>query len=98
MLCNLCFVLGFASIIASVYIWLTQGGMMNTSTSNMMTLMQYAQGERFAIYVGLWAPTFFLLSGHLRAYAMSCSCGTNNSNMSSNQSRNNKDQNQPTYR
>lgn len=48
-----CFFLGFASIIGSIAIWYTTGG--NDANSQ-------AHGERFGIFVGLWAPTFFILS------------------------------------
>jgi hypothetical protein len=48
-----CFILGFASIIGSIAIWYTTGG----TTSEAL-----AHGERFGIFVGLWAPTFFILS------------------------------------
>lgn len=54
----LCFVLGFASIIASIAIWLS-GGLTAEST---------AHAERLGIFVGLWAPTFFALSGRLERY------------------------------
>ena len=47
---NLCFVMGFVSIAASIAIWAT------TKESDP------AHGERFGIFVGLWAPTFFALS------------------------------------
>lgn len=44
------FVLGFASIIASIAIWYVAKE------------PDLAHGERFGIFVGLWAPTFFILS------------------------------------
>ena len=48
-----CFVLGFVSIAASIAVWAKakQG--------------DKAHGERFGIFVGLWAPTFFILSDRL---------------------------------
>jgi hypothetical protein len=52
-----CFVLGFASIIASIAIWfLTKEDTAETA----------AHAERFGIFIGLWAPTFFVLSGRLK--------------------------------
>ena len=46
-------VLGFLSIAASIAVWAKakQGDV--------------AHGERFGIFVGLWAPTFFILSDRL---------------------------------
>jgi hypothetical protein len=55
----LCFVLGFASIAASIAIWFLTGG---TEPDNQ------AHGERFGIFVGLWAPTFFILSSRFERY------------------------------
>lgn len=48
-----CFVLGFVSIVASVAIWYVTGG---------KAPELQAHGERFGIFVGLWAPTFMVLS------------------------------------
>ena len=45
-----CFILGFVSIIASIAIWFIAKS------------PDDAHGERFGIFVGLWAPTFFILS------------------------------------
>jgi hypothetical protein len=56
-LSSLCFVLGFASIIGSIAIWFLTGGELAETK---------AHAERFGIFVGLWAPTFFALSGRLR--------------------------------
>lgn len=42
---------GFASIIASILIWFA------------FKTDDRAHAERFGIFVGLWAPTFFILSG-----------------------------------
>ena len=48
-----CFVLGFLSIAASIAVWAkAKEG-------------DSAHGERFGIFVGLWAPTFFILSDRL---------------------------------
>jgi hypothetical protein len=55
-----CFVLGFASIIASIAIWYFTGG----KTPDLQ-----AHGERFGIFVGLWAPTFMILSNRFDRYA-----------------------------
>ncbi len=60
MLSNLCFVLGFASIIGSIAIWFLTGGTAPESQ---------AHAERFGIFVGLWAPTFFILSNRCSRYA-----------------------------
>jgi hypothetical protein len=52
-LSNLCFILGFASILGSIAIWYLTGGTVADTQ---------AHAERFGIFVGLWAPTFFILS------------------------------------
>lgn len=57
---NACFILGFASIIGSIAIWYMTGGT-NPEAQ--------AHGERFGIFVGLWAPTFFILSNRFDRYA-----------------------------
>jgi len=50
------FVLGFLSIIGSIAIWfLEKGG----------SAEAIAHAERFGIFVGLWAPTFFGISACL---------------------------------
>ncbi len=59
-LSNLCFILGFASIIGSIAIWFLTGG---------STPESLAHGERFGIFVGLWAPTFFILSNRFDRYS-----------------------------
>lgn len=59
-LSTLCFVLGFASIVGSIAIWFMTGGEAAESK---------AHAERFGIFVGLWAPTFFALSGRLERYS-----------------------------
>lgn len=58
-LSNISFVLGFASIAGSIAIWFLAGG---------TTPESVAHAERFGIFVGLWAPTFLILSNRLRAY------------------------------
>jgi len=50
LLSTICFIGGFASIIASIAIWV------------IAKTPDAAHGERFGIFVGLWAPTFFILS------------------------------------
>lgn len=52
--------LGFLSILGSIAIWFLTGG------SEAVT---QAHAERFGIFVGLWAPTFFILSNRLDRYA-----------------------------
>lgn len=50
----LCLILGFASIAASIAIWIVAKE------------PDPAHGERFGIFVGLWAPTFFTLAMQFR--------------------------------
>lgn len=62
-----CAVLGFLSILASIYIWLRvkfpdRSGAVNPAAVD-------ARAERFAIFVGLWAPSFFALASFFRAVA-----------------------------
>ena len=57
---NVCFFLGFASILGSIAIWFLTGG---------TTPELQAHAERFGIFVGLWAPTFFILSNRFDRYA-----------------------------
>jgi hypothetical protein len=59
LLSNVCFVGGFASIVASIAIWY------------LFKEPDVAHGERFGIFVGLWAPTFFALSDRFDRYAAS---------------------------
>ena len=56
---HVCFVLGFASIIASIAVW------------NITKEPDIAHGERFGIFIGLWAPTFFILSSRFERFAKS---------------------------
>jgi hypothetical protein len=58
---NLCFVLGFASILGSIAIWYLASGQGATE-------IKIAHAERFGIFVGLWAPTFFILSNRFDRY------------------------------
>lgn len=59
LLSHLCFGGGFVSILASIAIWL------------LSKEPDAAHGERFGIFVGLWAPTFFALSDRFDRYATS---------------------------
>ena len=59
-LSNLCFALGFLSILGSIAIWFLTGG---TAAETQ------AHAERFGVFVGLWAPTFFILSNRFDRYA-----------------------------
>ena len=59
-LSNLCFYLGFASILGSIAIWYLTG---RTEPEGK------AHAERFGIFVGLWAPTLFILSNHFDRYS-----------------------------
>ena len=56
-LSNVCFVSGFVSIVASILVWF------------FFKDPDAAHGERFGIFVGLWAPTFFALSDRFDRYA-----------------------------
>ncbi len=60
LLSNLCFILGFASIFGSIAVWYLTGG---------TTPETQAHAERFGIFIGLWAPTFFILSSRFDRYA-----------------------------
>jgi len=53
-----CFFAGFASIAASIAIWAIK-----------RSEAEAAHAERFGIFVGLWAPTFFILSNRFERYA-----------------------------
>jgi hypothetical protein len=54
---QVCFVGGFASIIASIAAWY------------LFKQPDAAHGERFGIFIGLWAPTFFVLSDRFDRHA-----------------------------
>ena len=60
LLSNLCFILGFASILGSIAVWFLTGGQAADTR---------AHAERFGIFVGLWAPTFFIRSNRFDRYA-----------------------------
>ena len=55
-----CLVLGFLSIAGSIFIWYMTGG---------KSPELQAHSERFGIFVGLWAPTFMILSNRFDRYA-----------------------------
>lgn len=55
-LSTVCFVAGFVSIVASILVWA------------FFKEPDAAHGERFGIFVGLWAPTFFILSDRISRY------------------------------
>ena len=57
---NLCLLLGFVSIISSTAVWFVTGG---------TTAYTQAHAKRFGIFVGLCAPTFFILSNSFDRYA-----------------------------
>ena len=60
-------VLGFLSILASIYIWMRvkfpSDGISQTTADQAVIS---ARAERSAIFVGLWAPSFFALAAFLR--------------------------------
>ncbi|WP_019585109.1 hypothetical protein [Deinococcus apachensis] len=62
-LANLLTLAGIASILGSIVIWSTQGGRGSTAEDR-------AHGERFGIFVGLWAPTFFILANRYNRAAL----------------------------
>jgi hypothetical protein len=57
-LSKICFVCGFLSIGASIAVWYLASNGINP----LWSYPDVAHGERFGIFVGLWAPTFFILS------------------------------------
>jgi hypothetical protein len=69
LLSHFCFVFGFISIIGSIAIWYLLGGSSSIDWANTAAVAQRAYGERFGIFVGLWAPTFFILSDRFFHYA-----------------------------
>jgi hypothetical protein len=60
-LSSICFILGFISIIGALVVW--------AATKGQGSPDELAHAERFGIFVGLWAPTFFILSNRLDRYA-----------------------------
>lgn len=57
LLSDICLYAGFLSILASIVTWFT------ASRENR------AYGERFGIFIGLWVPSFFILSNRLSRLA-----------------------------
>lgn len=55
-----CLMLGFVSIAGSIAIWYLTGG---------KSMETQAHGERFGIFVGLWAPTFMILTNRFDRYS-----------------------------
>ena len=55
---DICFLAGFASIVGSILAW----GLQKDSGD-------IAKAERLGIFIGLWAPTFFILSNRFERYA-----------------------------
>lgn len=51
---DICLYLGFFSIVLSIITWFTSASRENR-----------ASGERFSIFVGLWVPSFIILSNRL---------------------------------
>ena len=62
LLSMLSFILGFASILGSIAIWFIQGGQSVPAEAR-------THAELFGIFIGLWAPTFFILSNRFDRYA-----------------------------
>ncbi|MBP7949938.1 MAG: hypothetical protein KA004_09810 [Verrucomicrobiales bacterium] len=61
LLSTICFQAGFASIVLSIGIW----WFLNDEAD----MEKRAHAERFGIFVGLWAPTFLILSNRFDRYA-----------------------------
>lgn len=59
---DLIYVLGLASVGASIAVW------------NARTGRDQAHAERFGIFVGLWAPTFFAIGNGLARDRADASC------------------------
>jgi Na+/H+ antiporter NhaD/arsenite permease-like protein len=51
---ELCFYLGFISIIFSIKNW--------SSVNEITNVFQRLEQQNLALFVGLWAPTFFIIS------------------------------------
>jgi len=56
---DVAYTLGFLSVLGSIFIWYSQGGTKEGA--------EKAGGERFGIFVGLWAPTFFAIGNGIAA-------------------------------
>jgi hypothetical protein len=57
-LSDVCFAAGFASILLSILAWAIR-----------REEKDVPHGERFGIFIGMWAPTFFILSNRFERYA-----------------------------
>jgi hypothetical protein len=67
LLASTCLVLGFLSILASISIWLRAKFSSDTASQTAVEVaVSSARAERFAIFVGLWAPSFFALAAFFR--------------------------------
>ena len=76
---NLCFALGFLSIIGSVMIWFSAGGQFGApGMGDAVAEAKRAYAERFGIFVGIWPPKRRKKSTPLnrRWRARSRRCGT----------------------
>ena len=69
LLSNFCFVAGFASIIGSILVWYLMSGNVSFDWNDAAACAHRAYAERFGIFVGLWAPTFFILSNRFLVHA-----------------------------
>lgn len=58
MFSRVCYLCGFLSIFASIAIWVVASQWVDLPLIG----GDLAHAERFGIFVGLWAPTFFVLS------------------------------------
>lgn len=58
---DISFLLGFISVIGSIITWFF--------AKKDSTPEAQAHGERLGIFVGLWAPTFLIISNRLKGYA-----------------------------
>ena len=59
--------LGFISIVGSIFVWNikkgeTAEGLALFLTERLALARKRAHAERFGIFIGLWAPTFFALA------------------------------------
>jgi hypothetical protein len=61
---NICYALGFISIGGSIWIWQAK------RNEGFAYTKDDAHAERFGIFVGLWSPTFFILSARFEEAAL----------------------------
>jgi len=64
LLSNVCFAMGFISIGGSILIWQNKGYEGKSGSKD------GSHAERMGIFVGLWAPTFFVLSTRFEEAAL----------------------------